>query len=220
MIYVVKLCIFDLDGTLTNTIPAISHFGNTALKSYSFPAIEPEKYKSLVGNGRDVLIHRMLKCFNADTDENFDKVGKAYDHAYESDPLYKTKPYDGIPELLDTLKANGVKIAVLSNKPHNVAIDVVKMFFGDKFDAAYGQRKGITNKPAPDGALMLAKELGVSPSESAFIGDTYVDIETGKNSGMLTIGVLWGFRDRSELENAGAEHIVAIPAEIANTILK
>lgn len=216
----IKLCIFDLDGTLTNTIPAISHFGNTALGAYGFPEIEPEKYKILVGNGRDVLIHRMLKCVTADTDENFDKVGRAYDRAYESNPLYKTKPYDGIPELLDILKANGVKIAVLSNKPHNVASDVVKMFFGDKFDAAYGQRKGIKTKPAPDGALMLAKELGVSPSEAAFIGDTYVDIETGKNSGMLPIGVLWGFRDRNELENAGAAHIVAKPAEIADIILK
>ena len=99
-----KLCIFDLDGTLTNTIPAISHFGNSALLKFGFPEIPMDRYKLLVGNGRDLLIHRMLEEFDADTEENYVNVGKAYDAGYEADPLYKTAPYDGIIELLDSLK--------------------------------------------------------------------------------------------------------------------
>ncbi len=215
-----KLCIFDLDGTLTDTIPAISHFGNTALTKYGFPEIEPDKYKLLVGNGRDLLIHRMLDIFSADTEENFKNVGGAYDAAYEADPLYETKPYDGIIELLDNLKSNGIKIAVLTNKPDNVAQDVVKLFFGDRFDIICGERKGIKVKPDPEAALLIAKELGCTTAETIFIGDTYVDITTGKNAGMESIGVLWGFRDETELKNAGADHIVAHPSEILDIILK
>lgn len=215
-----KLCIFDLDGTLTNTIPAISHFGNTALAAFGFPPINPERYKILVGDGRDLLVHRMLAEHGADTPENFDKVGKAYDAAYEADPLYETKPYDGIAELLKKLKQNGVKTAVLSNKPDNVATDVVRLFFGDTFDIAHGQRKGIKTKPDAGAALEIAKTLGAEVTDTYFIGDTNVDIKTGQNAGMHTIGALWGFRTKAELEAAGADFLAAHPSEIADIVLK
>ncbi len=215
-----KLCIFDLDGTLTDTLPAIAHFGNTALASHGFSEIPKESYKKLVGNGRDKLVHRMLRENGADTPENYEKVGKAYDAAYEAEPLFETKPYDGIVELLDSLINNGIKIAVLSNKPDNVAQDVVRLFFKDRFDAAYGQRSGIKIKPDPAAALEISKELGIDVSEAAFIGDTNVDIATGKNAGMKTIGVLWGFRDEDELLSAGADYIVSKPSEILDIILK
>lgn len=215
-----KLCIFDLDGTLTNTIPAISHFGNSALLKFGFSEIKQDKYKLLVGNGRDLLIHRMLKEFDADTSENFEKVGNAYDSAYEADPLYKTAPYDGILELLDRLKSEGIALAVLSNKPDNVAQDVVRLFFGDRFDVIAGQKPNIKVKPDPEGVFMILKELGVSPEECFFIGDTYVDISTGKNAGIESIGVLWGFRGEAELTEAGADYIVSRPAEILDIILK
>lgn len=215
-----KLCIFDLDGTLTNTIPAISHFGNSALLKFGFPEIPVDKYKLLVGNGRDILIHRMLKEVGADTPENFVNVGKAYDAGYEADPLYKTAPYDGICDLLDKLKGAGIKIAVLTNKPDNVAQDVVKLFFGDRFDLIVGQKSGVKIKPDPEGAFFIARELGAKAQETVFVGDTYVDISTGKNAGMKSIGVLWGFRDESELLGAGADYIVAHPSEISHIILK
>lgn len=215
-----KLCIFDLDGTLTNTIPAISHFGNSALLKFGFPEIPTDRYKLLVGNGRDLLIHRMLEEVGADTEENYVNVGKAYDAGYEADPLYKTAPYDGIIELLDNLKNAGIKIAVLTNKPDNVAQDVVKLFFGDRFDLIVGQKPGVKIKPDPEGALFIAKELGAQTSETVFIGDTYVDISTGKNACMKSVGVLWGFRDEAELLDAGADYIVAHPREIADIILK
>ncbi|MBQ7986065.1 MAG: HAD family hydrolase [Clostridia bacterium] len=215
-----KLCIFDLDGTLMNTIPAISHFGNQALKKFGFPEITPDRYKLLVGNGRDLLIHRMLQEFDADTDENFENVGKAYDSAYEADPLYKTAPYDGILDMLDTLKAKGLTLAVLSNKPDNVTQDVVRLFFGDRFDVIAGQKPGVKVKPDPAGVFLILEELGIKAEESFFIGDTYVDISTGKNAGIESIGVLWGFRDEAELKGAGADHIVAKASEILDIILK
>ncbi len=215
-----KLCIFDLDGTLTDTIPAISYFGNNALSKFGLPEIPADRYKILVGNGRDLLIRRMLDEVGANTEENYINVGKAYDAGYEADPLYKTAPYDGIVELLDNLKSAGIKIAVLTNKPDNVAQDVVKLFFGDRFDLIVGQKPDMKIKPDPEGAFFIAKELGAEISECVFIGDTYVDISTGKNAGMTSIGVLWGFRDEAELKGAGADYIVAKASEILDMILK
>ena len=215
-----KLCVFDLDGTLMNTIPAISHFGNSALKKFGFPEIEPNRYKLLVGNGRDLLIHRMLAESGNDTEENYNNVGKAYDTAYEADPLYKTAPYDGVLNLLDTLKEKGFTLAVLSNKPDNVTQDVVRLFFGERFDVIAGQKKGVAPKPDPAGVYAILDELKMTAEESYFIGDTYVDISTGKNAGIESIGVLWGFRDREELTNAGADHIVAKAEEILDIVLK
>lgn len=215
-----KLCVFDLDGTLMNTIPAISYFGNSALKKFGFPEIEPDRYKLLVGNGRDLLIHRMLKESGNDTEENYNNVGKAYDTAYEADPLYKTAPYDGVLDLLDTLKEKGFTLTVLSNKPDNVTQDVVRLFFGNRFDIIAGQKKGVAPKPDPAGVFAILDELKMTADEAYFIGDTYVDISTGKNAGIESIGVLWGFRDRDELEGAGADHIVAKAEEILDIILK
>lgn len=215
-----KLCIFDLDGTLMNTIPAISHFGNSALKKYGFPEIKPDRYKILVGNGRDLLIHRMLNESGNDTEENFKNVGGAYDSAYEADPLYKTAPYDGILNLLATLKEKGFALAVLSNKPDNVTQDVVRLFFGDTFDVVAGKKPGVKTKPDPEGVFAILDELKMTAEESYFIGDTSVDVTTGKNAGIESIGVLWGFRDKEELEGAGADHIVTKAEEISDIILK
>ncbi len=213
-----KLCIFDLDGTLTNTITAIAHFGNTALASAGFAPIETEEYKRLVGDGRTVLIHRMLEHHNADTPEMFDKVCAEYDRCYEADPMYKTGPYDGILELLSELKERGVKIAVCSNKPHNVVCDVVKIVFGDIFDAVKGISDGDKTKPEPDNALDIMRGMGCECSDCLFIGDTNVDIRTAKNAGMESVGVLWGFRDKAELSEAGADHIIDYPEQILDLI--
>lgn len=214
----IKTCIFDLDGTLINSLPAIAHFGNTALSAYGFPIHETEKYKYLVGDGAAVLVHRMLGEY--DTDENYKKVKAEYDRLYESDVLYDTFPYDGIKELLSNLKQNGIKIAVLSNKPHNVTSMVVTKLFGENtFDICFGQRNNIPKKPAPDGALIICKELGCAKDEVIFIGDTNVDIRTGKNAGFTTIGVLWGFRDENELKEANADYIVSSTDKILDIVL-
>lgn len=215
-----KAYIFDLDGTLSDTLSSIAFYCNTALKKYDFSEIETEQYKYLVGNGRDKLIHRALRHNGADTEENFKKVCTEYDRLYENDVICLAKPYDGITDMLTALKENGIKIAVLSNKPHNVTVKIVKILFGDIFDAVYGYRENVALKPEPDGALLLAKELGITPSNCVFIGDTDNDILTGVNAGMKTIGVLWGFRNEQELRNAGADYIVNTASEITQIAIK
>lgn len=215
-----KAFIFDLDGTLSDTLSSIAFYANSALKKFGFGEIPVERFKHLVGNGRDLLIHRALAEFDADNEENFEKVCKEYDTLYEADVICLAKPYDGIVEMLKNLKASNKKIAVLSNKPHNVTVPIVHELFGDIFDVAYGARDGIELKPMPGGALMVADELGVHPSECVFIGDTDNDILTGVNAGMKTIGVLWGFRDEEELKNAGADYIVSKAYEITEIALR
>ncbi len=214
-------CVFDLDGTLTNTINAIAYFGNRALEAFGFEPIPVNDYKRYVGDGRTVLIHRMLKAQNADTEENFDKVCRVYDEGYEADPLYDTDAYEGIRPLHSQLTARGIKTAVCSNKPDNVAQDVILKIFGEGvFDMVSGVIDGFPTKPEPYTALKITEKLGVKPEDCVFIGDTNVDIRTGKNAGMTTIGVLWGFRDREELESAGADYIVKHPSEILGVIEK
>lgn len=211
----VKVCIFDLDGTLTNTLNAIAHFGNLALGANGLPPLPTENYKTYVGDGRDTLIHRILAAHNADNDEMFIKVRDVYDEGYESDYLYDTDAYYGIRELLGELKQRGVKLAVCTNKPDNVAHFVVNTIFGeDTFDVIMGVIDGKPVKPDPYGALKITEILNVSPEECLFMGDTNVDMLTAQNAKIRSVGVLWGFRDRAELESAGAHYIVSKPSEI------
>lgn len=211
------LYIFDLDGTLTDTLSTIAYFANSALVKNGFSAIPTERYKRLVGNGRDVLIHRMLAEYNADTPQSYNAVGADYDFGYEHNMLYLTKPYDGIEEALAALKGHKNTLAVLSNKPTAIVEYVIKELFPENlFSYVSGQREGVPTKPDPSGALYIAKTLDFAPSECMFVGDTNVDISTGKNAGMKTAGVLWGFRDRAELEAAGADIIIESPREIAD----
>lgn len=213
------LCIFDLDGTLLNTLPTIAHYGNSALKEFNFPEIEPERYKHLIGDGRDILIHRMLGEFDADTDDNFQKVRTAYDTLYEADYMYLAKPYPYIEELLTALKDNNIKLAVLSNKPDNVAGAIVKEVFGDTFSEVWGKRSDYPTKPDPTAALEICRLLGELPKDTVFIGDTSVDVNTGKNAGMFTVGAEWGFRDRKELEDAGADFIAKTAIDIIQAVV-
>lgn len=213
-----SLCIFDLDGTLLNTLPTIAHYGNCALVKFGFPEIKEERYKTLVGDGRDVLIHRMLAEFNSGTDENFEKVRAAYDSLYEADYMYLAKPYSHIKEMLGGLKERGVKLAVLSNKPDNVARPIVQSVFGDIFSEIWGKRDDFPTKPDPTAALEICRIMNEDASDTVFIGDTSVDIITGKNAGFYTIGVEWGFRDRKELEDAGADFIAKSALDIVDAV--
>lgn len=212
-----KACIFDLDGTLLNTIKTIEYYGNLALEKNGFPAIEQKEYNYFVGNGAELLVRRMLKFHGCEDEEIFKKVFRDYNEAYDADVLFKTDVYDGVRETLDGLKQKGVKIAVLSNKPNFATQSVVEIFFGKGyFDVVFGQREGVAIKPSPDAVFEILDILNVEKEDCLYVGDTAVDMQTGASAGLYTIGVLWGFRERKELQEAKANTIIDNPKDILN----
>ena len=215
-----KLCLFDMDGTLVDTIKSIAYFANNALNKFGLPSIETNRYKVLVGNGAKVLVERMIKEVGG-TQEQFEKVLPYYNETYDNDFLYLTEAYDGVCEMLAELKKLGVKTAILSNKPDSTAKKVAEALFEDGLiDLCYGGRDGIALKPDPEGVYAILDELNVDKSEVLYVGDTATDIKTAKNAELTNIGVLWGFRDRAELEGAGADYIISHPSEITNIAKK
>lgn len=211
-----KLCIFDLDGTLLNTLDSIAYYVNDTMKHFGLPVIETEKIRTFVGNGAKNLISRSLRYNGSELDA--EKVLSVYIEKYNSDALYLVKPYDGIRELLSKLHENGVTLAVLSNKPHSsTSIMIDKIFGKDLFSVVRGPYNNEKVKPEPAVANEIAK--GFEKENCFFIGDSDVDIKTGRNALMHTIGVTWGFRDRGVLQNAGAEKIVSKAADIADIVL-
>lgn len=213
-----KACIFDLDGTLADTLDSIAYFANSALKECGYVTIENEKFRYLVGNGVDRLVHAMLDtvCGAGNyTEADAEKLKKIYNDLYESDPTYIVTNYNGMHETIEALKAEGIKLAVLSNKPHNCTEAIVNALFGAfTFDLCYGQREQVARKPSPQGALLIAQQLGIEPKDCLYIGDTNTDMKTGAAAGMDTVGVLWGFRKEQELKENNAKYIVENPKQI------
>lgn len=216
----IKACIFDMDGTVANTINSISYFANNALNKAGLPSIETDIYKKLVGNGAKVLVERMLKTVGAGN-EYYDEVAYEYNTKYDNDFLYLTEPYEGIIDALTALKEMGISIAILSNKPHETALKVSDALFPDGLvDICYGGREGIALKPDPAGVFEIMKKLNVKEDECLYIGDTATDMKTGKASNLYTVGVLWGFRDLAELEEGGADTVISHPSELINIAKK
>lgn len=215
-----KACIFDLDGTLANTLESIAYFANTALGRVGLAPIDAEKYRIFVGNGRDKLIHRVLEYRGADTEENFKIVGECYDKLYEQDPGYLVTYYEGTKELIRELADRGIKLAILSNKPDDMTKAVAKGLYGDVFEIVQGQLPDVPKKPDPTAVNDLMQRMAVSPTETLYIGDSGVDMETGRNASLITAGVTWGFRGEEELVNCGAVHIVHNATELKDVILK
>ncbi len=210
-----KAVIFDLDGTLADTIASITCCGNRALNRFGLPSFGEQDYKYFVGDGAAVLIRRALKRAGDEKLLHFDQVYEEYIRLFARDCMYQVKPYDGIPSLLGELKARGVRIAVLSNKPHANTLHVVEELFGKGFfDHVQGQQEGVPRKPAPDGVYQIERALGVVSDDCLYVGDTAVDMETGNGALIHTVGVLWGFRDRQELEAAGACSIIERPEQL------
>ncbi|MBQ4145761.1 MAG: HAD family hydrolase [Clostridia bacterium] len=213
-----KLCMFDLDGTLADTLVTIAHYVNITFKDYGFEEIPVEDFKQLVGAGSKVLIQRALKWHGANPDE-FEIIHTDYRKRYDADFMYLTTPYEGIIEMLKRLKENGTQIAVISNKDDRTTKNVVEKLFGDKLiDLCIGARKDVPLKPAPDALLEVIKHFNADKKNCFYIGDTGTDMETAKNAGVFAIGVLWGFRDKAELTSSGADTIAAKPSEIIKII--
>lgn len=210
----IKACVFDMDGTVSDTINSIAYFANNALEKYGLSAHPTEKYKLMVGNGAAILVRRMVEANGCTDEEVYQKVLKEYNETYDNDFLYLTKPYDGILELLDALRARGILTAVLSNKPHGTTLKVADALFGDRFDVVFGQREGKPIKPDPTVFKEIMADWGITPDECMYLGDTGTDMQTGKGGNAFTVGVLWGFRSKQELLDNGADAIVATPDEV------
>ena len=210
-----KACIFDLDGTLTNTLESMTYSVNLTLEEMGLSKITKEQCRVFVGNGARVLMEKSLKAAG-DTDASRIEEGmEIYGRIFDQNCTYHVTPYEGIPEMLKVLKDKGIHLAVLSNKPDRQTVKVVKAIFGEElFDYAQGQKEGIRRKPEPDGVWYLMEQMHVSKEECLYIGDSEVDAATGRNAGLKTIGVLWGFRDRKTLETAGADDLIDRPDEL------
>lgn len=210
-----KLVIFDLDGTLTNTLKSIQKSANMALEAFGFAPYEVDRYRYFVGNGSAELIRQCL-INDGDTQlTHFDEVMGKYEEVFEKYCMYEVKPYDGISELIEQLKKQGFLLAVNSNKPQAQTEDVISSVFGEGvFDMVVGQINERPRKPAPDGVQYILSKLGITEEETIYLGDTSIDMQTGKSAGVFTVGALWGFRDREELEEHHADAIIASPAEL------
>ena len=214
----IKLAIFDLDGTLINSIEDLADAMNYALNKLGFQIHSLEKYHYFVGDGLKNLIARAIPE-NSRTNENFVKVQNLFSEYYSENYYKKTKIYDNIIELLNIIKSNDIKIAVASNKPDEFTKKIIsKLFDKDLFDFVSGNKTDVPHKPNPQIINDLLNKLKISKENAVMIGDTNVDIFTGKNAEIRTIGCLWGFRDRAELEEAGADFIAKNPLDIENAL--
>lgn len=213
-----KAVIFDLDGTLLDTIEDIKETMNSVLIKYGYQTFSVEEYKYFVGKGVDHLIKEVMR--EADIkDGEFSKLKSGYYEVYKTQSKIFTKVYDGIKELITELKTMGLSINVLSNKPHVQTIDVIDYYFPkNTFNLVYGKKEEFLAKPAPDSALDIINKLNVKPTEVIYVGDTETDMFTAINSNFYSVGCLWGFRKKEELINAGADVLVEKPEEILKLI--
>ncbi len=212
-----QAAIFDLDGTLLNTIADLADSGNELLASYGMPPHPTDAYKYFVGNGSRKLMERILPDFSP---EQIDEALTRYKTIYAKHLTTKTEPYDGILEMLSALKKQGVLLAVCTNKHISAAEGLLQKYFpAGIFDAFDGDRSGVPQKPDPAHVRFLLDKLDAAPEETVYLGDSGVDMQTAVNSGTLPVGVLWGFRQKDELIENGAKIILSHPSELLKTVI-
>lgn len=208
----IRLAIFDLDGTILDTLEDLAGALNHALTEFGYPTRTLPEVRSFVGNGIRNLIRRGAP--SGTPEETIDRLHAAFTAHYNAHCADKTRPYDGIPALLTALRDRGLRIAVVSNKPDGAVRPLCARYFPGLFDAAVGERTGVARKPAPDSVNAVLAEMGVDRTEAVYIGDSEVDIETARNAGMACISVDWGFRTRMQLQSSGASVIASTPGEL------
>ncbi len=209
-----RAVLFDLDGTLLDTLDDLCDATNSVLAGSGFPEHPKEAFRRMVGRGLRMLVTMALPEGNRDS-ATLDRVGSLLGRYLLEHPVTKTKPYPGIPEMLSSLQERNIPMAILTNKPDRVAQEVVRTLLSDyRFVEIQGQRDGVPRKPDPTAARMMCDRMQCSPEQAAFVGDSDVDIETALAAGMKPVGMEWGFRGREELLRAGAERILASPQEL------
>ena len=210
-----QAAIFDMDGTLINSLEDLADSVNETLAHYGFPSHTLEEYRYFVGNGARKLIERTIPKDRVSDSDFVSEVLEYYNGCYERRLTNKTRPYDGILDMLERLKLKDIPLGVCTNKQQFAADEIVKtMFPVNMFGAVIGDQKGLPRKPDPTKVLKIAAQFNVKPESVAYFGDTSVDMETAHNAGFLSIGVTWGFRPKSELIESGAEILINQPSEL------
>ena len=215
-----KAAIFDLDGTLIDSLADLADSANEMLTSYGYPTHDIDKYRYFVGNGSRKLIERCLPADKAADTAFVDKALAKYKECYDRNLTHKTACYDGIMEMLQTLQDKNIPLGICTNK-HQSAADIIvdKLFPKDMFMSVIGDCQGLPRKPDPKKVLLIADKMGVKPEKVAYFGDTSVDMDTAKNAGMLAIGVTWGFRPKEELMEHGAKILIDSPMELFDKVV-
>ena len=212
----INTIIFDLDGTLLNTLEGLKNSTNFALKKFNCPEITLEQTRSFVGNGVRKLIERAIP--NGEKNPDFEKCLNTFKEHYSKTMYQKTVAYDGIEDMLTELKKRGIKTGVVSNKFDTAVKELCKNYFDGLIIVAIGESPNVRKKPAPDSVLKAMKILGAKPENTLYVGDSDVDIQTAKNTNLKSVGVTWGFRDRELLEEEGADFIINTPCELLELI--
>ena len=209
-----KAVIFDLDGTLLNTLEDLTDSTNYALEKFNYPTKTVVQVRNYVGNGVAKLIERAIP--DGLNNSKFSDIENTFKKHYKNNMYNKTKPYDGILEMLEKIKKSGLKIAVVSNKFDEAVKELCKTYFAGLTDFCAGENEaaGIRKKPAPDTVIKVLKEFKLNPEDAVYVGDSEVDIQTAQNSKMDCISVMWGFKDEDFLLEHGASHIIKTPDEI------
>ncbi len=213
----IKAVLFDLDGTLADSLIDLADGVNRAIAQKGFPTHPVEAFKYFVGDGIPKMIERALPESNRDTN-TVNEIKDIFLPYYAIHYADNTYAYEGMPELVNTLKNQGFIVAVVTNKEQHMANEVVTSLYGNVFDLIFGKRDGIPAKPDPTAALMAMEELGVKPEECVFIGDSGMDVATAVNSGAVPVGEIWGFRKEDELVANGAKYIISKPTELLHII--
>lgn len=208
--------VFDLDGTVLNTLDDLADSVNHTMQAYSFPVRTRDEVRRFVGNGVPLLIERAVP---AGTDPEIRARCLAdFKAHYEKNMYNKTGPYPGIPEMLAALRARGVKMAIVSNKFDAAVKGLCRRFYGEYIQVAIGESPNVRKKPAPDSVFTALRELGSAPERALYIGDSDVDVQTAKNAGLTSVAVTWGFRDRNLLKREGAQYIIDSPNQLLDII--
>ncbi|MBK0370584.1 HAD family hydrolase [Flavobacterium agrisoli] len=212
-----KAIIFDLDGTLVNSLEDISDAMNKVLLDYNYPTHSYETYQYFIGSGLHNLVSKALPA-TTNSEEQIESCFQKMISVYSERCSIKTKPYSGIIEMLQQLKAKNLKLAVLSNKADALTKKIVAEIFPHQFDMAVGLKTEATKKPNPFEALEIAKNWDLKPEEILFVGDSDIDMQTAVNAKMFPVGVLWGYRTDEELKLSGAQVVIIKPQELTSII--
>ena len=212
-----KAVLFDMDGTVLDTLDDLADSVNRSLREFGLPEVSRFQVGQSLGNGAKYLIRH---CLPEGSDEALcEQVLAFYKPWYDAHCRIKTKPYDGILQLMVALRADGIRQAIISNKPDSAVQELAEAFFPGLMDVVIGESPAVKRKPSPDTVLAAASQMGLMASDCVYIGDTEVDLETARNAGMDCIPVSWGFRTEEQLRAAGAEEIIRSPEELKKKLL-